>query len=70
MLGCHYEKQSDEVIRNLKNRLPRMFTHPRNDRKLKHGSLAPQHLKKNHFKLTLCRLLLFGMSLPDNPKRT
>ena len=47
MLGCHYEEQSDEVIRNPQNGLPRVFTHPRNDRKLRHGSLVPQHLKKN-----------------------
>ena len=49
MLGCHYEEQSDEVIRNLKNGLPRVFTHPSNDRKLRHGSLVPQLLKKNQF---------------------
>ncbi len=52
MLGCHYEEKSDEVIRNPQNGLPRVFAHPRNDRKLKHDSLAtPQHLKKNLFKL-------------------
>ena len=49
MLGCHYEERSDEVIRNLKNGLPRVLTHPRNDRKLRHGSLVPQHLNKNLF---------------------
>ncbi len=46
MLGCHYEEQSDEVIRNLKNGLPRVFTHPRNDRKLRHGSLVPPTFEK------------------------
>ena len=53
MLGCHYEERSDEVIRNFKNGLPRVLTHPRNDRKLRHGSLVPQHLNKNQIKMAV-----------------